>query len=168
MKHIRLMHKEDYRIFTVATLEAELNGQVGEFYQIEAPNWVNIIAEQNGKLLVESQYRIGVEREVLELPGGIIEQDESPVEAALRELAEETGYTGHARLIGMMDTNPAIMSNQCATVVVEQLHDTGTTTLDAFEEITTMWMSINEIEAAIKDGRFTNALHIASLYQYIR
>lgn len=168
MKNIGFIREEDYRIFSVRTLTADVNKETGTFYQISAPNWVNIIAVKGEQYLIESQFRIGIEREVLELPGGIIENDESPVDAALRELEEETGYTGRARLVGKMHANPAIMTNQCFTVIVEDLYYTNNVTLDPFEQITTNLMTLSQIEATILDGRFSNALHIASLYQYLQ
>lgn len=54
---------------------------------------VGIVAvfEDDTTLLVR-QYRPAVKIETLEIPAGLLERDESPVEAALRELEEETGY----------------------------------------------------------------------------
>lgn len=54
---------------------------------------VGVIAvfEDNSILLVK-QYRPAVRKETLEIPAGLLEKDEDPMEAALRELEEETGY----------------------------------------------------------------------------
>lgn len=47
------------------------------------------------------QYRIGIEDYSLELPGGIIEEQDI-IAAGMRELEEETGYTGTPEIIGTM------------------------------------------------------------------
>ena len=65
------------------------------------------------------QYRHGSNTVELEIPGGMMDPgDASPVETAVRELREETGYEGeNARVFGRILPNPAIMSNVCYTVL---------------------------------------------------
>ena len=48
---------------------------------------------KDGSLLMVENYRHGVGTDLLELPGGFINEDEVPLGAARRELIEETGYT---------------------------------------------------------------------------
>ncbi|WP_165981082.1 NUDIX hydrolase [Macrococcus lamae] len=157
---------DDYKIFTVETIDLEINSQRGTFYQVAAPDWVTIIAETDGLFIVESQYRIGTEEVTLEFPGGVIERDEDAVRAAVRELKEETGYSGRPHVIGTMRPNPAFMTNRCTTVFIEQAELTDAPSPDRFEDITVDLMSLHDIEEAIADGRFPNALHIAALYQW--
>lgn len=59
---------------------------------IEHPNGVAIIAIVEESLVMVKQYRKAVDRAMLELPAGLLEVNEEPKEAALRELKEETGY----------------------------------------------------------------------------
>ena len=70
------------------------NGKVVEPYnRIELPDFSVIFAETaDGKVVVERQYKHGLGRVSLVLPAGCIEKDETPLEAAQRELLEETGY----------------------------------------------------------------------------
>ena len=62
---------------------------------MEVPTWVNIIpiTPQNDVVLVD-QYRFGSEKSSLEIPGGMVDPGEDPMEAAIRELLEETGFVG--------------------------------------------------------------------------
>jgi len=72
------------------------NGTVlTSFHTLEVPNSVNVIAitEQHSILLVE-QYRHAVGQVSLEIPAGNIDAGETPMEAAKRELLEETGFAG--------------------------------------------------------------------------
>lgn len=66
-----------------------------EFYVLEYPDWVNVIAiTEDGKFVMELQYRYGIDRTCYEIPAGVMEEGETPEQAARRELEEETGYTG--------------------------------------------------------------------------
>ena len=65
----------------------------GEFYVIDAPDWVNVVAlTDRDELLLIEQWRHGVDHATLEIPGGMVDPGETPLEAARRELLEETGY----------------------------------------------------------------------------
>lgn len=52
------------------------------------------------KVILARQYRPGPEKVLSELPGGVMEEGETPEEAMKRELLEETGYTGKLHMIG--------------------------------------------------------------------
>lgn len=58
------------------------------------------LTETSDVILVR-QYRPGPERILLELPGGSVDADETALDAARRELLEETGYEGEMELVGM-------------------------------------------------------------------
>src|SRR5256885_1868583 len=117
----------DFRIFTIRS-DRKLSPrtrQEHEFYVLESVNWVNVIAlTPDQQLVMVEQYRHGSDTVELEIPGGMMDAvDASPEATGLRELREETGYAGeNPRLIGQILPNPAIMSNTCFTVMVENCH----------------------------------------------
>ena len=83
--------------------------------KINAPDWVSIMVEKEGKLLVEKQFRYGANDFVEEFPCGMVEKDEDPLDAVVRELEEETGIklldkTDIVKL-GQTNPNPAFMTN---------------------------------------------------------
>src|ERR1051326_279089 len=85
-----------------------------DFYVIDSVNWVNVIAiTAHQQLVMVEQYRHGSDTVELEIPGGMMDPDDtSPELTGARELREETGYEGESpRLIGEIFPNPAIMSN---------------------------------------------------------
>src|SRR5262245_58252360 len=87
----------DYRIFTTGFVEAThpRTGARKQFSLIACPDWVNVLAlTTDGQVVLLRQYRPGIDRVCLEIPGGMIEPGEDPIAAGVRELAEETGYTG--------------------------------------------------------------------------
>ena len=83
-----------------------------EFYVLEYPDWVNVIAvTQDGKFVFERQYRHGLGKTCYEIPAGVIESGETPLEAAKRELLEETGYgEGDWSLLMTISGNPSTHS----------------------------------------------------------
>ena len=82
---------------------------------VNAPDWVTIIVESKGKFLVEKQLRYGSASIVKEFPCGMVEKGEDPLNAAVRELEEETGFkiVDKSKIvkIGQVNPNPAFMTN---------------------------------------------------------
>src|SRR5260370_39535455 len=114
----------DFRIFTSRSDRkiAPRTKQEHEFFVIESVNWVNVIpVTPEQQLVMIEQYRHGSNTVELEIPGGMMDaRDASPEATALRELREETGYEGEKpQVIGQIFPNPAIMSNVCFTVMLE-------------------------------------------------
>ena len=121
----RLSREEptDYKIFGVRReqYESPRTGQALNATIVEAPDWVNVIAlTPEEQCVLVRQYRFGTERVALEIPGGMIDPDESPLLAAERELREETGY-GAQRLdvLGRVAPNPAFQRNYLYTYLAE-------------------------------------------------
>ena len=66
---------------------------LNDYYVLEYPDWVNTIAiTREGDFVLVRQYRHALGITSMELCAGVIEKDETPLEAAQRELLEETGY----------------------------------------------------------------------------
>jgi 8-oxo-dGTP pyrophosphatase MutT (NUDIX family) len=161
----------DYRIFKVRTdvKECPASGKRGDFYVIESSNWVNVVAvTPDDHLVMVEQYRHGSDTIELEVPGGIIDpHDPSPVEAGVRELREETGYEGeHARIIGRVFANPAIMNNSMFTVMIEHCHLRHQTTFDHHEDLVTRLVPAAEIPGLIRAGRISHPLVAVALYHF--
>lgn len=71
------------------------NGVLENFFIDDNSDSVQIMAvTEDGMVLTVKQFRPGLEKDCVELPGGGMEKGEDPKEAALRELLEETSFTG--------------------------------------------------------------------------
>lgn len=141
---------------------------IDEYYVLEYPDWVNVIAiTTDGQFVMEKQYRHGLGIQSTELPCGVMEKGEEPLEAAKRELLEETGYAGGewSKLMTIAP-NPGSMNNltHCFLAVgVEKIQEQS---LDATEELTVHLMSEAEVKALLEDNQILQALMAAPLYKY--
>ena len=145
------------------------SGRRGHYYVLEQPDWVNVVAETTqGELVVIRQWRHGTRRVELEIPAGLIDPGETPLQAAARELREETGYVAEAlELIGSVAPNPAFSANTCHTVLARGCRLAGAQELDAGEDIAVDRITPDELRAAIRDGRVRNAMVICGLYWWL-
>lgn len=132
---------------------------------LDAPDWVNVIALTPKKevILVE-QYRFGTERPSLEIPGGVCDRGESPLEAARRELEEETGYTS-ARWssLGQVSANPAIQNNYNHFFVAEECSPVGETNFDRHERIIVHKVPFEQFLDLIREGVVDHSLMVAAV-----
>jgi 8-oxo-dGTP pyrophosphatase MutT (NUDIX family) len=161
----------DFRIFTLR-LDRKISPRTHEeheFVVIDCVNWVNVIAitsDQN--LVMVEQYRHGSDTVELEIPGGMVDaHDASPQATGLRELREETGYEGeNPRLIGEIFPNPAIMSNRCFTVLVENCRCVHAVEFDHSEDLITRLVPLADIPKLVADGKIKHSLVVVALYYF--
>ena len=138
----------------------------GDFYTIRTAEWVNVVAvTPERKIVLVRQYRFGIEDLSLEVPGGVVDLGEEPLAAGIRELREETGFVGgRARVIGKVHPNPAIQSNMCHIVLVEEAVQSAETDWDANEELSVLVESMDEVYRKMEVGEITHALALNALF----
>ena len=143
-------------------------GTERDFVVMLAPDWVNVLAlTTDSRLVLVRQFRFGINGFSLEIPGGVMKAGEDPIEAGLRELREETGFTGtRARLLGSVRPNPAIQSNQCHIVLVEDAVRTADVEWDMDEEIEVTALPVDEVLALARNGAVTHGLVLNALFLF--
>lgn len=132
---------------------------------LDAPDWVNVVAlTPDNEAVIVQQFRFGTRSDTLEIPAGIIEDDESPQQAAARELREETGYTSQDWVsLGYVEPNPAFFNNRCYMWLAKDVVKRQEPRPDEGENIHTLTLNVETIQAEIQSGRLRHSLAIAAL-----
>ena len=141
----------------------------GSFSIIKAPDWINVMAltSKNEVVLVE-QFRYGVEEATLELVGGVCDAGEEPLEAAKRELLEETGYAGSECVyLGKVSSNPAIQNNYTHTILINNCEKMGEQNLDINERINVHVIPYQQFLELIRTEEIHHALVVAATAKYM-
>lgn len=141
---------------------------IPEYYVLEYPNWVNVIAiTKAGQFVMEKQYRHGLGVECVEIPCGVMEEGEEPLVAAQRELLEETGYgNGEWSLLMTTSPNPGAMNNMTFCFLALGVEKIAEQALDDTEDLTVSLMNEEEVRALLESNRIYQSLMAAPLYKY--
>ena len=139
-------------------------------YVLHERDWVHVFAQDDGgSVLVVRQFRYAAAALCVELPGGVIDEGESPLTAAKRELLEETGYAASEwTSVGRMYANPARQTNSVHIYMARDLTKLTSQSLDESEDIEFEFASIAKIHEMIDHNQFSQALHAASFYRSLR
>lgn len=159
-----------YRVFSLRTDRARSprTGREHRFFILESASWVNIIPiTPEQEVVLVRQYRHGTQDITLEIPGGLVEAEDTPEAAAERELLEETGYRGNrVTLLGYVHPNPAIQNNRCYTYLAQNCFVVRDQQLDQREDIEVVCRPVRQIPELIRDGTITHALVLAAFYRF--
>ena len=184
----------------VAKEKCELpNGKViDDFYTLWQPDWVLILARTSkGEWVMTEQYRHGTGKIALEFPAGIIDKGETPEQAALRELQEESGYGVEKQCVtlseaskmrsrtgldsstplrsaqndtisylGSFPVNPDRHRGRFHVVFIDNVVKNGCTHFDSTEEIESLLLSDEALQAKMADGSFNHPLQMAGYLKF--
>ena len=160
----------DYRIFKTRRdiRMSPITGREHDFFVIESPDWVNIVAlTEDEEIIFINQFRHGISRPTLEIPGGMVDDGENPAESARRELLEETGYTSdNFKEIGKVHPNPAIFNNTCYTFLASSAKKVCDPKFEGTEDIENVLHPASRIDELIKKGKITHSIVINALHFY--
>jgi ADP-ribose pyrophosphatase len=119
-----------------------------------------------GKLVLVRQYRFTVRGRILEFPAGTVERHEEPAETIKREIEEETGYRAHKwQKLGEFPIAPGYSDEFIYAFLAQDLEKLeAPPSLEADEDLETVLMSPEQLEAAILAGEPIDAKSISSFF----
>ena len=136
--------------------------RIETYYAIEQPSYLATVAMTEGRILLVRQYRPAIERYSLELPGGLLYQDEDPATGIARELLEETGYTTEAiTQIGKTATCSSRINNHMYSFFIVA----GPRASGFVEEagVSVSSATPRELRELIRSGEFSEQTHLGVL-----
>jgi len=159
-------HKhEDYAICRTREdrVRRESDGSLHHRFVLECPDWCNIIpVTREGDVVFVRQFRFGTWADTLEIPGGMVDAGESPLDAAVRELAEETGFVpAEVHPLGWVHPNPAFQGNRCHSYLALGCVP-GKANPGPGEELEVVRVPRGEVPGLLRDGRINHGLVVAA------
>jgi 8-oxo-dGTP pyrophosphatase MutT (NUDIX family) len=139
---------------------------VSPYYVYEFPTWVTAVAlTEDGKVILERQYRHGIGETNYEIPGGCVDDtDKNYEEAVARELLEETGYAfSHYEYLGKTCANPSTNNNWMHMYLATGGKKVKEQELDHNEDIEVRLVSIDELKQLLHDNQIIQSMHVTTI-----
>lgn len=141
---------------------------IPSWFVMEFPNWINVIAiTKEGDFVMIDQYRHALGETHYELVAGVVDEGETPLQAAQRELSEETGFGGgNWQQFMMLSPNPTNHTNISYTFLATDVELISEPHQEPSEDIHIHVLTRQEVEQLLHDGEIIQALHAAPLWKY--
>ncbi len=140
---------------------------ISPYYVYEFPDWVTAVAlTQDGKVIMERQYRHALGETDWEIPGGCVDKTDASLQDAIaRELLEETGYQfTHFEWLGKTSANPSTNNNLMHMYLATGGHLVKEQELDHNEEIEIYLFTIDEVKQLLKENKMVQSMHVTALF----
>lgn len=148
--------------FTVMSDIIKRNDRMQNYDYLDIPDGVCILPVYNNEIITIHQYRYPVKSWQYELPGGIIDKGETPEEAAVRELKEETGLIAD-EIISLGSFYPSFGStNEKIYLFLAICNERGEDEKEPFEIINISKKTVKDFETMIEEGSFNHGAGLAA------
>ncbi len=128
------------------------------------PGAAVVALNDQDEILLVQEYRHPLGEVIYQLPGGLVDEGESPLEAAQRELREETGYEAERwEQLGVVQDNPGLIDGATTLFLARDLHRVAAPHPDWTEFQAIGWYSLDWLRAQIRAGRITDRAVLAAL-----
>jgi 8-oxo-dGTP pyrophosphatase MutT (NUDIX family) len=138
---------------------------IDEFHLLNSPPWAAVVAvTADAQLVLVEQYRHGLGSTSLELPSGVIDDGELPIEAAKRELREETGFSA-SQLHPLIELapEPSRSTHRAHFFFATGASQVSHAQPEASEVISVRLLPIPAALEAIEAGNILHAAHVAAI-----
>ena len=140
---------------------------IDPYFVYEFPTWVTAVAiTEEGKFILERQYRYALDIVCYEIPGGCVDDTDSSLEDAIaRELLEETGYRfSKYKYLGKTSSNPSTNNNWMHMFLATGGRLEKEQQLDHNEEIEVYLFSLDEVKKLLSENQIIQSMHVTTLY----
>ncbi len=160
-----------FRVFAIVKekMQTPRASRSFEYYRLDSPDWCNVIAlTSSDELVMVRQYRVGNDSISLEIPGGVVDEDEAPADGARRELREETGYVArNLEPLITLAANPAIQQNRVHSFIARDVVLEGPPAGDADEDCELVLVPRGHLREMLDAGIISHALMVAALQAFL-
>lgn len=152
-----------YGVFDVFAHEVHREGGTSRrIHTLETPlEWCNVVPiTVDGEVVLIRLHRFGTHAQSLEIPGGLIDPGEQPIEAARRELREESGYESDELVpLGVVHANPALQPTRLHMFVARNCRPSPHgQALEDLEDCVVERVPLDRIDDVLRSGQITHAL----------
>lgn len=162
-KQWNLLSEEEAKKYTF------LNVHIQKYEKVATKDLLDILVVSSGDaanvipitkaldVILVKQFRFGIQKETLEIPGGLIDIGETPLDGIKRELSEETGYTSPTwKQLGKMPFNPVYHKNYIHHFIATDVVLTDATNHDIGESIEIIKMPLAKVLHEVKQGQLAH------------
>jgi len=140
---------------------------IDPYFVYEFPTWVTAVAiTEEGKIILERQYRYALDVTCYEIPGGCVDETDSSLEMAIeRELLEETGYKfTKYEYLGKTSSNPSTNNNWMHMYLATGGRYEREQQLDHNEDIEVYLFTVDEVKKLLEENQIIQSMHVTTLY----
>ncbi|MBS1662325.1 MAG: NUDIX hydrolase [Bacteroidetes bacterium] len=163
----KYLFKDTWFTLRADTCETREGKLITPYYVYEFPDWVIAVAmTEDGRFILERQYRHALGVTNLELPGGCVDATDASLEDAVRrELLEETGYVfSEVEYLGKTSANPSTNSNLAHFFLAKGGKLVKKQELDYNEEIEVYLYTLDELRQLLRENGIMQSMHVTALF----
>ena len=160
------LYKETWFTIRKDRCRTEEGKIIDPYYVYEFPTWVTALPiTENGEVLLIKQYRHGIQKTIIEIPGGCVDDTDTSFESAIkRELLEETGYAFDSyEYLGQISPNPSTNDNYMHMFLALGGKKVQETAFDHNEDIEVLLVPMDELKRMLRNNEIVQALHVTTM-----
>ncbi|MEI9954418.1 MAG: NUDIX hydrolase [Pseudomonadota bacterium] len=139
--------------------------EIDRFHLIHGPEWAAVLClTPDREVVLVRQYRHGIGGASLELPAGVLDAEETPLDGARRELLEESGFAAESiELLISIAPEPSRNSTRAHFFFARGGERVSELALDSSEDLEVLLVPVPELLELIDHGQIVHAAHIAAI-----